>query len=246
MEKGITVVRWKNAPEKVIGFTTKNCGGVSPAPFASLNFGIYTEDDKQNVFKNYKLLEQYSGIPRLVVLKQVHGTRVLEVDGGNFGETCFEEADGLFTVESGIALCIQTADCFPVFLAGKKGLAAIHCGWRSLNGGIIENASDFFHTYGDFPEKAYLGPGICKDCYEIKDDMIKVLNKKYSPEKALLSLNGFYKLDLQKLVINALNVNGITEIEVSGFSSCHSEGFYSYRRDKGVTGRMLSALWREK
>lgn len=245
MSGNIHTIEWKTPPSGVLGFTSKRFGGVSSDRYAGLNLGINTKDSAAKVFKNYKLLEFHSGLKNIIILNQVHGSKVLEVTADNYAEICLSEADGLFTMEKDIALAIQTADCFPILLAGKNGIAALHCGWRSLNSGIIENSVTFFEKYDDYPEYAYVGPGICKDCYEIKDDMVKLLNKKYEPETALIDLgDGKYKFDLRKETHNALKANAIKFIEDCGFTSCHSEGFYSYRRDGGDTGRMLSVVAR--
>lgn len=245
MREHLQTIEWKNAPSGVLGFTSKRFGGVSSDQYAGLNLGVNTSDSAANIFKNYKLLERHSGLKNIIIVNQVHGSMVLEVTAENYAELCLSEADGLFTLENDIALAVQTADCFPVLLAGTKGIAALHCGWRSLNAGIIENAIKFFEKYGDYPEYAYIGPGICKDCYEIKDDMVKLLNKKYKPEEALIALgDGKYGFDLRKETHNALKSNAIVFIEDCGLTSCHSEGFYSYRRDGGDTGRMLSVVER--
>lgn len=245
MGEHIQTVNWSQAPEGVYGFTSKRFGGVSKGKYEGLNLGVNTRDETANVFKNYKLLQSRYRLNNIVILNQVHRADVLEVTSENYTEVYLSNGDGLFTLESDIALGIQTADCFPVLLAGKKGIAALHCGWRSLNAGIIENAIKLFEKYNDFPDHAFLGPGICGCCYEIKDDMVKMLNKKYQPETALTALgNGSYKFDLRKEAQNAFTFNKIRFIEECKLTCCHSNGFYSYRRDGGDTGRMISVVAR--
>lgn len=245
MDANLEIVKWESAPIGVFGFTTKRWGGVSSGSFSGLNLGVNTGDDIKNILKNYKILEQYTNIHNLVLANQVHGNLVLEVNKANFGSVYLQNADGFFTIEKDIALGVQTADCFPVLLAGNRGIAALHCGWRSLNNLIIENALKMFEKYDDMPKNAYVGAGICADHYEVRDDMVNMLEKRYKPLEALADMGGgLYKLDLKKLVLNALDINGISNVEISSFSSCHSDGFYSYRRENGVTGRMLSAIVR--
>lgn len=245
MGANLEIVKWESAPGNVLGFTTKRWGGVSIGAFAGLNLGVNTGDDIKNILKNYKMLEQYTNINNIVLANQVHGNLVLEVDKTNFGTIHLEDGDGFFTIEKNIALGVQTADCFPVLIAGDKGIAALHCGWRSLNSSVIENALKFFAKYDDIPKSAYIGPGICADHYEVREDMVEMLEKRYNPAETMTDMGGgSYKLDLKKLVQNALKVNGVNDVEICGYSSCHSEGFYSYRRENGVTGRMLSVIIR--
>ena len=238
MSDNIKLHSWQHPPLNVRGFVTNRFGGVSLGVYQSLNLGINCGDNDNAVKENYSILKNYVGIENIVIMNQVHGNLIVEIETlPLMPPTC----DGLFTCKKNVTLGVQTADCFPVLLAGKKAIAALHCGWRSLNSGIIENALTLFRQNNDFPVGSFIGPGICEKCYTIKEDMINVLQKKYKPEKYIIKRNGeIYTLNLKRFVENVLRLNEVTNIEVSPLSSCHSEGFYSYRRDNGRTGRMLS------
>ncbi len=232
-------------PDDTLAFTSTRLGGFSLGAYASLNAGIFTDDDKINVLKNIEYIKSRHNIGMLSLLRQAHGNRVIEVSRDNFSETYLSEGDGLFTGEIGLALGIFTADCFPVLLAGKSNIAALHCGWRSLNSGIIENSIELFVKKGDFPLYAYAGPGICPDCYEIKSDMLDELDGRYDPESAVIrEKGGVYHLDLRKLVENVLKINKIGNSRFAAETTCCSDMFYSHRRDSGITGRMLSVIER--
>lgn len=235
----------EGAPDDILSFTTTRYGGYSTGQFASLNFGHFTDDDIPSVLKNYKYIEQAQSISNLVVLKQVHGNIVVEVTRDNIPDVYLSPGDGLFTSDTDIALGVLTADCYALHLVGKKSISALHCGWRSLNSGIIENSLELFKKSGDFPIYAYIGPGICANCYEVRQDMVDKLNPLYHPEEALVKTGDeIYKLDLAKVLINALRVNGIMNYFVARDPSCCSDLYFSHRRDKGVTGRMISVLMR--
>lgn len=235
----------KNTPADILAFTSTRYGGYSSGVYSSLNTGIFTKDDNVFVLKNIEYLKSCHNISKLSILKQVHGAKVLSISFNNFSDVYLSEGDGLFTGDIDLALGIFTADCYPVLLAGQKHIAALHCGWRSLNSGIIENTVTLFDVRGDFPVYAYIGPGICADCYEIKPDIFDKLNYKYNPEKAIRKdVNGKYTLNLRMMVETALKINKIDNNVFAEETTCCSPSFFSYRRDLGNTGRMLSVIMR--
>lgn len=233
------------APDNVKISVSTRYGGYSEKPYDSLNLGLYTGDSITSVIKNFACYKKATGIGELITLKQVHGTDILEVTEDNSADILLEEADGLFTRVSGISIGVVTADCIPVIITGDFSAAALHCGWRGLNAGIIDKAFGFFKSYGDAVRYAYIGVGICSDCYEVKDDLVSCLNVNYRPETALKKKNDFsYNLDLKRLTLNALVYNGLEQekTEISPLSSCCSDGFFSYRKSGGITGRMVTSV----
>ena len=151
--------------------------------------------------------------------------------------------------EYNLPLGVITADCLPVMIAGEKCISSLHCGWRSLNGGIIDNAFKLFQKHNDKVIYAYIGAGICNKCYEVKDDLINQLVEKYKPAECLTKKDDeHYLLDMKKLATNALMFNGlhIDNIEVSSHSSCCNKELYSYRLENGKTGRMVTTIVKNK
>ena len=235
----------KNAPENTLAFVSTKHGGYSSGIYSSFNMGLFTNDNKESVLKNIELLKLHNNIVRLLILKQVHGNKVIEVKNNNFTDVYLSEGDGIFTGEKEIALGIFTADCFPVLLSGRRHIAALHCGWRSLNSGIIENALRLFKDNNDYPNYAYIGPGICPQCYEVQNDMLEQLNPAYDPQNAVIKNNDDkYTLNLKKMVETALKINNIGNCEFAEETTCCSSMLYSYRKDSGDTGRMLSVIMR--
>ncbi len=110
-------------------FSTR-LGGVSPAPFDTLNLGIATADDPARVWRNRLAFAAAAGIAAddLVVPGQVHGTTVAEVGGRSavaapgLAPTSSPSTDGLLTREAGVPLFVSFADCVPVLLspAGRR------------------------------------------------------------------------------------------------------------------------------
>lgn len=235
----------KKAPSNVAIKTSTKFGGYSSEPYGENNMGYFTGEEKTIVLKNFLKFEKLINSSNIVTLNQVHGIDVLEVDHNNKTDILFEKADGLFTREKNLPLGVITADCLPIFLVGKESISSLHCGWRSLNGGIIDKSFALFKKYNDFPEYAFIGPGICEKCYEVGIDLVDALNPNYKPNTALKQVSEFnYMLNLKKLAVNALEYNGlkIDNIEVTNYTSCCHEEFYSYRLENGTTGRMVSVI----
>jgi YfiH family protein len=202
-------------------FTTRR-GGVSDGPFASLNLGLWTDDDVGRVRDNCERVREQAGVERLAQGRQVHGTRVV-VDGQGV-----EEADGQVTTEAGVAAVVLVADCLPVALAGSEGVGVVHAGWRGLAAGVLEAGVEAAGAVC-----AAIGPGIGPCCYEVGDDVRAVFG---ATERTL---------DLKAIARARLEAAGVREIHDCGLcTSCDAERFFSHRRDRGVTGRQAGLAWR--
>lgn len=230
--------------ENLLIFTSKKSGTINNKTVNDFNLGIYTNTDIDIVLKNIELLKTFHNINKLSILKQVHGNKVISITKNNYIDYFLSEADGLYTTETNIALGIFTADCYPVLLYGNKSIAALHCGWRSLNSSIIEECIKLFKDNNDFPKYVFIGPGICEKCYEVGNDMIMSLNSNYKPELFIEENSGKFFLNLKKMLEYVLIINNIKKYEFTTYSSCCSDEFYSYRKDNMDTGRMLSVIMR--
>ena len=168
---------------------------------------------------------------------QVHSNNV------QFVRSCgiFENTDGLITDCNDIILCLQTADCLPIFLFDKlnhsKGL--VHSGWRGTKDKIIQRALDIMFKRGSIASNivVVIGAAIQKCCYQIGDELIPFFDKSciYSKNnKKYLSLQEQILIDLSKLNIPFDN------IYIDGKCTFTDTNLSSYRRDKDKAGRMLS------
>lgn len=231
------------------GFATR-AGGVSEGPFASLNLGFSTGDEREKVLENHRRLATAAGAPlgALCRVSQVHGDRVLEARGGE-GEALRPvegEADGLWTEAAGTWVAVGTADCVPVLLVDPDGrrVAAVHSGWRGTDADISARAVEALVAKGARPERllAAVGPCIQRCCYEVSGELGQRFTGRFGAE-VVESAAGAVKLDLTRAVRLTLLRAGLKpgHVEVlPACTACESERFFSHRRDAGRTGRHLN------
>ena len=231
-------------------FTTR-FGGVSRGYLESLNLGSNRGDDPENVFENYRLLGEATGIDvyRMAFTKQVHGNTVRvvsEADVHEFGTAVPYEADGVVTNIPGLALICFTADCVPVLLCDSENgvIAAVHCGWRSSVADILGNAVGEMCALGARTETicAAIGPAISKCCFEVGGEVIEAaqaylggeLEGLYTPGKP-----GKYYLDLKGANAHRLLQLGLREENIAVSDECTFcayEKFWSHRYTAGQRG----------
>jgi YfiH family protein len=210
-------------------FTTRR-GGVSEGPFASLNLGLWTDDDGDRVRENRARVERLGG-GRLAQVHQVHGTAVIEARPGNGGPP--PDADGQVTAQRGVAPMALAADCLPVALIAPEGVAMLHAGWRGLAAGILAAGADTLRGLGASRIAAAIGPGIGPCCYEVGEEV-----------HAAFGTSG-RTIDLKALARERLEQAGAAEVHDCGLcTACDAERFFSHRRDRGVTGRQAGVAWR--
>ncbi len=232
------------APARVRALTTTRSGGISEAPWHSLNLGDHVGDNPAHVAENRQRLADSIGLPadRIAWIRQTHGTHVARFPGPEN-----PEADASVTDQTDLACAILTADCLPVAFCNTEGtkIAAAHAGWRGLCNGILENTAKQIGT----PENtlAWLGPAIGPDQFEVGPEVRKAFLA-HNPEAAVAfnpspNRPGHYLANLYQLARQRLNSAGITQIH--GGTHCtvtEKDRFYSYRRD-GTTGRMATLIW---
>jgi polyphenol oxidase len=234
-------VRWLEAelPGAVAAFSTR-LGGVSEPPFDTLNLGRLTGDP--HVRENRHRLAAALGIdPRSVLIgRQVHQAHVRRHDGPTEPSAYAEpepglpEADGHATDQAGLAPLVFVADCLPMALAGERGVAMIHCGWRGMAIGIVERGVQEVGATA-----AAVGPGIGPCCYEVGDEVLEAF-----ADLGDGVANG-RMLDLREVARRLLSRAGMKTVEISELcTSCHPELFFSHRRDRGQTGRQAGLVWK--
>jgi YfiH family protein len=233
-------------PPGIRAGTSMRRGGVSQAPYASLNLALHVGDDAAAVRENRQRL----GLPSEPLwLSQVHGRTV--VDAGRIAKQQPDrviEADAAYTNEVGVICAVLTADCLPVLLCDRQAtrVAAIHAGWRGLAAGIIEGTLDALQFPGE-QLLAWLGPAIGPDAYEVGEE-VRDAFVRHQPEAVTAfrpSRPKHWWMDIYQLARQRLQRRGVSAI--SGGNHCtwqEADNFYSYRRD-GVTGRMASVIWIE-
>lgn len=240
--------------DKVQALFTERVGGVSSGPWGGpdgimgLNVGSRVEDNAGCVRMNRSIVSQMTGDnPRWMT--QVHGTDVLDAETIDSDEV---SGDASTSVTPGVVCVVQVADCLPVLLAtfDGRGVAAVHAGWRSLAGGIVEKTvMRLRERLGEpnAPLRAWLGPRIGFDDFETNEETAAAFAAHFgvvaggvkpsaNQGKVMLSLAAYAKAALESV--------GVSQIEDCGLSTVTDPAhFYSYRRDGAKTGRHAAAIW---
>jgi len=181
-------------------------------------------------------IEELKGLP---VIKpfQVHGTETAFVGKKS---SLPPKADALVTDSKKIWIGILSADCLPVFLVGDGTVGIVHAGWRGTLKGITYNAVKYIERFSPVRE-AILGVCICKNCYEVGEDVKKLFSSEYELCFEPLG-NGRYLFDLRKANKIQLKAAGVPVIkEMEGCTVCNNDLYYSYRKEK-TEKRILSAI----
>ena len=223
------------APDSVKAISTLRTGGVSQAPFASQNLGLHVGDAAESVQQNRNNLP----CPEQPLwLNQVHGTDIIEL---NHQLIVNNTADGSYTRAKQRVCVVMTADCLPVLLTDTAGsfVAALHCGWRGLAGGILEKLIQTITPEGEV--LAWLGPAIGPQAFEVGGEVREAFA---SQQNAFKPLSGNkYLADIFAIATMKLNACGVNQVYTSGLCTYSDEArFFSYRRD-GQTGRMATLIW---
>jgi polyphenol oxidase len=233
------------APSHVKSLITTRQGGVSLAPFDSLNLAAHVGDDPAAVARNRAILKETCRLPNEPFwLSQVHGCEV--VDTASAASTC--EADAVVSDRPGDVCAVLTADCLPLLMTDRQGtqVCAVHAGWRGLAAGVIESAVSRMRARpGDL--LVWLGPAIGANAFEVGEEVRQAFVAQTSTDAAAFRrrderhwLADIYTLARERLQRLAVGYIG------GGDYCTLSQGrlFYSYRRE-GVTGRMASLIWIE-
>lgn len=227
------------------GFPTRT-GGVSLAPYDSLNSSGSVGDDPSAVATNLARLAVCAGVEpdRLHVVTQVHGARVVEASAS----TPQTEADALWTDVAGTAVGVRTADCLPILIEDPRGrVAAVHAGWRGVIAEIVARTIEQLVAKGAVVSelKVAIGPCIQRCCFEVDGALAERFAGSFGRE-VIVQVEGQPKprLDLPRAVEQTLERVGVLPGHVATLPQCTMcEGrFFSHRREHGLTGRHLSFI----
>jgi len=222
-------------------------GGVSPAPWDSLNVGGTVGDDAARVHENR--VRSFSALGRtlgsLFDVWQVHSADAVHADAPRPIHEDHHKADIILTDKPDVTLYMRFADCVPIlFHDPKKGVVAIaHAGWLGTVRGASSAAVQAMQKkYGSKPKDilAAIGPSIGVDHYEVGLDVISQVRQAFGPDAKRLveSRDGKTYLDLWAANRIQLEKSGVEQIEVAGIcTACHLDDWFSHRAEKGKTGR---------
>lgn len=239
-------------PGHVGAWMSTRVGGVSAAPFNSLNIGVAVGDDPASVAHNRRIVAETIAA-RPVYLKQVHGARVVEIGRSTLAAADTIEADAAFTTEPGIACAIQVADCLPVLFADAQGRAvgAAHAGWRGLAAGVLERTAQAVCSAAACEAaslRVWLGPCIGPRAFEVGADVLEAFGHPPAGGERFVSAlradgSPAWRADLAGLARDRLAGIGVSSISGGGWCTVEDASrFFSFRRD-GRTGRMVALVW---
>lgn len=253
----IDIPQWKDLGAVAV-FTSRR-GGVSTGCFESLNMGLHVGDEPSAVLVNRQryasILGQESS--SMVCCEQVHGHQVIRVNKSHAGsgardlKSVLQGYDAMVTNQPGILLTAYFADCIPLYFFDPEhrviGLA--HSGWKGTMGRIaVKTLQTMRDHYGSRSEniQVFIGPGIGPCCFQIQPDLMEKVNAEFTGFDGIIMMNkDGYFWDLpatnhQMLLEWGVQAENI--IHCSLCTSCRTDVFYSYRRERGNTGRMAAGL----
>ena len=223
-------------------------GGVSAAPYGSLNLGDHVGDAPDAVAQNRRLAAKALGLDpdQVVYLRQVHGAQVV-VAREPWPDTEAPSADAAVTDRPGVALAVMVADCTPVLLAdpGAGVVGAAHAGRPGMVAGVVPATVGAMRSLGADPSRMVVltGPAVCRSCYEVPEAMRADVAARV-PQSWGATRRGTPSVDVPGGVWAQLRAAGVVGGHRSPICAQESADHYSYRRD-GVTGRFAGFAWIE-
>ena len=189
----------------VDAFVTSRDGGVSDAPYDTLNLGDHVGDDPAAVRENRRRVARAAGldVDHLVIVNQVHGRGVIDVSapiGPSSADALVSEADDL-------ALAVLIADCAPVLLvdAASSRFAVAHAGWRGLVAGVLAETIAHFEDASTL--HAIVGPTISQSGYQVGPEVAEHFSD--LADVLVTDDEGRWRLDVAGVVVHQLRAAGL-------------------------------------
>lgn len=249
----LPLLRFSSFPDDdglVHGVTTRH-GGVSVAPWATLNLGGSVKDDPAAVHENTERMCAAMRVPRsrLATAYMVHGAAVgvaAEADRGRL----FRDTDALVTATPDVFLNLRFADCVPVLFVDpeRRAVGIAHAGWRGTLSLIAQRTAQVMMAeFGCRPEdlRAAIGPSIGPCCYEVGDEVVAQTRARFGETAAGLLTAGHdrWRLDLWAANRAQLEAVGVRQVETAGIcTACHVADYFSHRAEAGRTGRFGAVI----
>jgi YfiH family protein len=224
-------------PQLVAGISTRH-GGVSSQAYQTLNLGVHTDDDPEAITQNLSLFCADLGIApeSLARSYQVHGAEIWQTSLPGYQSGY----DAIISETPGIFAGVGIADCCPILLADpvRQVTAAIHAGWKGTVAQIVSKTASTLIAAGSNPADilAYIGPCISLENFEVGDEVAEQFVHKEKRDDR-------WHVDLKATNAAQLRDVGIRQIEISDYCTVEDNDlFFSHRKEKGVTGRMLAVI----
>ncbi|MDE6490909.1 MAG: peptidoglycan editing factor PgeF [Muribaculaceae bacterium] len=228
--------------------------GEASGAYGEFNACHYTGDDPAHVDVCRLQLARYFGVgcDRLVIPRQTHSVDVKMVVAPVLSAGDLDAVDGLVSVERGVVLCVNTADCVPVLMCDPEAkiIAAVHSGWRGTVGRIAERAVAVMVAAGADPSRihAVMGPSICVGCFEVGRDVAEKFYSVFgSAAGGIVEERGSDRphVDLARAIAVTLRDAGVRDENIllpDACSHCDGSPYFSARRHGVDSGRTLTAV----
>lgn len=212
------------------------------AKIPGFNLGLSSEESPEKVQQNIERLATEFGInlDHFAYAKQVHGNRIQQVKRGG----CYDETDALITDIPGITLAIQVADCAAVLICDpvRQVSAAVHAGWRGVVQNIVpltvKEMSKISSEVSDM--RAYISPCLSEKAFEVGEEVAEHFPEEFVNRKDYRKPH----VNLKAFIFHQLRNAGLEEEQIETDEGCTLSGnqYYSYRRQKKDSGRMMAVI----
>lgn len=242
-KKGVVYLKFKaldNIDFVNMAVSTRLGGVTKGKELGTLNLGTSTGDSMENIVKNYEIFSRAAGftVENIVTTKQTHGTNIMvaslkDAGKGVYKERDYESVDAIVTSEKNLPIAVHSADCIPVTIVDvkNKAVGSAHCGWR----GTFDNLASLTYKkmkglFGTEDAICLIGPGICRACYEVSEDLYLQFLSKFDFKDAIIEENNKFYLDLPLINKHILEKEGLENIIISDLCTCcNKEHLYSHR-----------------
>ncbi len=202
------------------------------------------EDLEEETKQNRKKLIEELKIKSLKTAKQTHSDHIAIVSEQDF----YDDTDALISSIPLTAMILNFADCVPIILYSFKDNtgALVHAGWRGtekqiLKKTVLKMEKELNISPSDIT--AVIGPAISIECFEVSEEVFNKLILPSYPSETHTIKDGKFFVDLKQLNKFQLVSSGVSKIDVSNYcTSCMSDIFFSYRKEKGNTARHSSMI----
>ena len=248
-----------SCPDGVMAFSLRT-GGWSGPPWDSLNFSAQVGDEPRHITRNLEVLGTNLGLDpnRIAFCRQVHGDSVAVLDTVPREQP---SADAVISLRPGLFAGIKTADCLPILVLDpvRRISAAIHAGWKGTLLRITRKVLRLLlEDQGAKVDDLIvaLGPAIGPCCYEVDEAVLVPFMKSFPDPGRFISDPAQpagpafpgpqrKRLDLARANLQEILAAGVPRKNVfsTGLcTSCDKDLFFSYRRDRGRTGRHAAVV----
>jgi len=252
---GLDVLAWPAFDAAgVDAIVTTRRGGVSAAPYATLNLALHVGDEPADVLANRRRVAAAIGadLADFVFCEQAHGNHATVVSAADRGrgtlrrDDAIGQTDAVVTTDPGTVLVILVADCVPIILLDPEArvLACVHAGWRGTVAGVTGAALHAMQSLGARPGRmlAAIGPAVAAGRYQVGADVAAAADRYFGGDVAGIMHadgEGRWLFDLPAANRRIIRESGVPDRQILGSGTATGSGpdgepglFFSDREDR--------------